>query len=180
MANRIATATKLSQNPALSSAHGSSSTTICITASHMKGHGHWRPLSCNSTRVASISTARCAGTPQPENTAYTKPSASPPKAAATGVGTASSSLGQRRPATRHSRPMSAIAIQANRVMWVPETTIRCVTPVMRKVSQCACGIAPWSPTTSAASTPAVAEGCTCACMRSRTHWRACCTGKCQP
>ena len=142
VANSTATATKLSQNPARNRAQGSSQATRHIAASHITGQGQRRPLSCSPTTAVSIQMARCAGTPQPENTAYPQPSARPPTAAATGKGTASNSPGQKRLSPRHSPPTTATASQANKVMCIPETTTKCVTPVRRNFSHNGRAIAP--------------------------------------
>ena len=58
----------------------------------------------------------------------------------------------------------------------PEILIRCATPVVRKMSHSARSIAAWSPTTSAASTPARAGCCTRNSIASRRRWRKRCTG----
>ncbi len=63
------TATKLSQKPADSRAHGSSTSTAAMTSSHTAGQGQRRTDRRRPTTSASISTVRCEGTPQPANTA---------------------------------------------------------------------------------------------------------------
>lgn len=65
VANRMPTATKLSQKPACISAHGSTATTTAAISSQTWGHGQRRPVSRSSAAVASIHTVRCEGTPQP-------------------------------------------------------------------------------------------------------------------
>jgi len=64
-----ATATKDSQKPGCSSAQGSHSVTTAAVAHSTAGQGHWRPACASSVTAPSISTVRCAGTPQPANTA---------------------------------------------------------------------------------------------------------------
>ncbi|MDT4846317.1 hypothetical protein FQZ97_803330 [compost metagenome] len=64
-ANSTATATKLSQKPACSSAQGSAATTTAAVSSQTCGHGQRRPVRRNSATAASIQTVRCEGTPQP-------------------------------------------------------------------------------------------------------------------
>ena len=68
-ANNTPTATKLSQKPAWVSAQGSASTTTPPTSSQTAGQGQWRADSRNTATAASIQTVRCAGTPQPLNSA---------------------------------------------------------------------------------------------------------------
>ena len=58
-----------SQNPGCSSAHGSSSATTQAAARSTASSGQRNPALRTSTTVASIHTVRCAGTPQPANTA---------------------------------------------------------------------------------------------------------------
>jgi hypothetical protein len=65
VANSTATATKLSQKPGCSSAHGSSARTTAQASSHTCGHGQRRPDRRKSATTASMHTVRCAGTPQP-------------------------------------------------------------------------------------------------------------------
>ena len=69
VANSTPTATKLSQKPACNSAHGSIVTTTAQASSHTCGHGQRRPDRRSKPTVASIQTVRCAGTPQPLNSA---------------------------------------------------------------------------------------------------------------
>ncbi len=68
-ANSTPTATKLSQKPACSKAQGSIVTTTAQASSQTEGQGQRRPDSRNKPTVASIQTVRCAGTPQPLNSA---------------------------------------------------------------------------------------------------------------
>ena len=53
----------------LTAAHGSASVTATAATSSTSGHGQRRPIDCSQVTTASISTVRCAGTPQPANTA---------------------------------------------------------------------------------------------------------------
>ena len=91
----------------------------------------------------------------------------PPTSAACCAGQARHSRALRR----HSAPTSKAAPQANIVMCSPEMLIRWATPVARKTSQSARSIAFWSPTTSAASRPAVLRSATCSNTASRTACR---------
>jgi len=108
--------------------------------------------------VASISTVRCAGTPHPLNKAYAAASTAPPANAACCAGQARQARGLRR----HRAPVTSAASHANIVMCRPEMLIRWATPVARKMSQSVRSIAFWSPTASAASTPAIGRSGTCA------------------
>ena len=69
LANSTPTATKLNQKPACSNAHGSTATTTAQASSQTCGQGQRTPSSRSVPTVASISTVRCAGTPQPLNKA---------------------------------------------------------------------------------------------------------------
>ena len=69
VAKSTPTATKLSQKPACSQAHGSNASTSAQASSHVSHHGQRTPTSRSAASVASISTVRCAGTPQPLNSA---------------------------------------------------------------------------------------------------------------
>ena len=82
VAKSTPTATNESQKPACVKAHGSASSTAAIASSQTIGHGQRRLASCRAITTASIHTVRWAGTPQPENSAYSKASASPPMAPA--------------------------------------------------------------------------------------------------
>ena len=64
-----ATATKDSQKPGCSKAQGSASATTAATSASRRGIGQSRAPSRSSATVASISTVRCAGTPQPDSSA---------------------------------------------------------------------------------------------------------------
>ena len=68
-ANSTPTATKLSQKPACSKAHGSAATTTAPASSHTMPQGQRTPANRRMPTVASIQQVRCAGTPQPENSA---------------------------------------------------------------------------------------------------------------
>ena len=68
-ANNTPTATKLNQKPAWYKAQGSITTTTAKTPNQIQGQGQTRPDRRNTTTTASIHTVRCAGTPQPLNTA---------------------------------------------------------------------------------------------------------------
>ncbi len=181
VANSTATATKLSQKPGCHSAQGSGTTTTAQVSSHTSGHGQRRPLRRKSATAASMDTVRCAGTPQPLNSAYAAASATPHTSAADGAGHARHRRGERR----QSHCTAAAASQANKVMCRPEMLIRWATPVARNTSQSARSMARWSPVTRAATTPAtrtacasVASGARRAMMASRTAWRSCSTGAC--
>ncbi len=150
-----------------------------MASPHSGNQGHCRPSRRSPTTSASISTVRCEGTPQPENNAYNKASPTPPTPAATGTGTASRSPGRAQPARRHSAPTTRVASQANMVTCSPEMLIKWATPVVRNSAQSLVSMALWSPTTSAASTPALRGSSTRCTMRSLTHWRARSSG-CQP
>lgn len=69
VANKTPTATKLNQKPLCNKAHGSNATTTAQASIHTMVQGQRAPDSRNSATVASIRQVRCAGTPQPENTA---------------------------------------------------------------------------------------------------------------
>ena len=122
--------------------------------SHTNGQGHCLPLCLRTTTVASIQMVRWAGTPQPANSAYKAASNKPPQAPALLAGSARQRAGVNLAERRHSQPITSDAAQANMVMCRPEMLIKCATPVALKTSQSARSIAFWSPTTSAASTPA--------------------------
>ena len=111
--------------------------------------------------VASIHTVRCEGTPQPLNTAYTVASSTPPTNATCGTGQASPARQPSRSLRRHSQPTAAAASQANMVTCKPEMLIKWAMPVARNRSQSARSMAFWSPTTSAAITPASCRSATC-------------------
>jgi hypothetical protein len=66
---RMATATKLNQNPACNKDQGSQHTTAHMAHAHTTGHGQRRAPQRKATPTASIKTVRCAGTPQPAKTA---------------------------------------------------------------------------------------------------------------
>ena len=136
-------------------------TTTAMASSQACCHGQCRLPWRSSTTVASIQRVRCAGTPQPENKAYSAASSSPPSAPALLAGSARQSRGVSRTELRHSRPISSDATQANMVMCSPEMLIRWATPVARNTSQSVRSMAFWSPTTSAASTPARCRLSTC-------------------
>jgi len=68
-ANSTPTATKLSQKPACSRLHGSISTTTVNTVSQTQGQGQLRAWLRSSTTTASMPMVRCAGMPQPLNSA---------------------------------------------------------------------------------------------------------------
>ena len=139
-------------------AQGSHNSTTVNTANHCTGQGHKVRERLSTMAVSSIQNARCAGTPQPEKTAYAPPSTTAPTLAATGTGTVSRSLGQRRPSVRQIQPIAVSAIHANKVMCMPDTTTKCVTPVRRNTSQSSRLMADWSPATKAANTPAALLG----------------------
>ncbi len=63
------TATKLSQKPACNMAQGSSTKTTTPAAAHTSAAGQWRACQRKSVTTPSIQTVRCAGTPQPLNSA---------------------------------------------------------------------------------------------------------------
>ena len=136
-ANSTPTATNDNQNPACINAHGSSATTTAIASSHTSGQGHCLPLCLSKTTVASIQMVRCAGTPQPENSAYMVASTKPPQAPALTAGTARQSAGVNRAERRQSQPITNDRPQANIVMCRPEMLIKCATPVALKTSQSA-------------------------------------------
>ena len=69
LANSMPTATKLSQKPGCSSAHGCSASTAAQAVSQVACQGQRKPASRSSATAASISTVRCAGTPQPLSSA---------------------------------------------------------------------------------------------------------------
>ena len=148
------TATKLSQKPACSKAQGSTATTAAPASSHTSGQGQRRPPRRSSKTTASISTVRCAGTPQPLKTAYNAARARPPSPAATGAGI----HWHRRCERRQAQPTSTTASHENIVMCRPEILIRWATPVARNTSQSARSMACWSPTSRAATTPAALAG----------------------
>ena len=95
-----------------------------MASSHTCGQGQRLPLWRSSTTAASIHTVRCAGTPQPENSAYAAASSSPPQAAALAAGTARHRAGLQRAERRHDQPTTCAASQANMVMCRPEIDIR--------------------------------------------------------
>ncbi len=68
-ANKMPTATKLSQKPACNSAHGSSATTTAQASNQTCVHGQRSANSRSRLTVASMQMVRCEGTPQPLNTA---------------------------------------------------------------------------------------------------------------
>ena len=78
-----------------------------------------------------MSKVRCAGMPQPLNSAYSKASPRPAQAAATGAGQRRHNAGLRR----HRPPTSATASQANMVICNPLMLTRCATPVSRSKRQ---------------------------------------------
>ena len=150
---------------------------MAIASSQTMGHGHCRPPWRSSTTVASIQMVRCAGTPQPENKAYSVASNKPPTAPAVAAGSHRHSAGVRLTERRHSQASNKDATQANMVMCKPEIDIRCATPVARKTSQSARSIAFWSPTTKAANTPASWRLSTRAKIASRADCRVRSTGR---
>ena len=110
------TATKLSQNPGCNMAHGSHSSTPTAAHSATQGQGHLAPCNRKSTTIASIRQVRCAGTPQPENTAYAVANNRPMPHAAWDAGT----QWHKRADVRQPRRTSQVAAQANIVMCKPE------------------------------------------------------------
>ncbi len=170
------TAANDNQKPGCSSAQGSSSVTTSAAANSSSGHGQRMPSDASHAALASIHTVRCAGTPQPANSAYSAAQATPPQRAAVGAGSASSARSLRR----HSQPTSAPASQANIVTCKPLMLTRCAMPVARNNSQSLRSMAAWSPTASAASTPAARASATCSVIASRTRWRRRSTGCAAP
>ena len=69
VANSTPTATKLNQKPGCNNAHGSTATTTAQASNQTCGQGQRAPVKRSSETVASMVQVRCAGTPQPENTA---------------------------------------------------------------------------------------------------------------
>lgn len=87
-----------------------------MASSQICPHGHCRPLWRSKMTTASIQMVRCAGTPQPENSAYKVARKSPPKAPAPPAGQARHSRGVKR-ADHLQRPaISRDAAQANMVI----------------------------------------------------------------
>ena len=158
VANSTATATKLSQKPACSSAQGSSASTTAAATASTACQGQCLPPLRSQATAASMQTVRCAGTPQPLKSAYAPAKNTPPHSATSGAGHhRHSGMPQRAPQRvpcRHSQPSTPLASSANRVMCSPEMLIKCATPVMRNTSQSWRSMADWSPITSAAITPA--------------------------
>ena len=76
------------------------------------GTNYWVPNVYTSATVPSMSTVRCAGTPQPLNTAYPVASNKPPSRAACGAGSHRHKALDRR----HSQPSTPMASQANMMM----------------------------------------------------------------
>ena len=69
VASSTPTATKLSQKPACHRAQGSSTTTTASARHHTAGQGQRSPAPRNAATLASMQTVRCAGSPQPLNSA---------------------------------------------------------------------------------------------------------------
>jgi len=151
-----ATAMNDSQKPGCVNAQGSSSVTTAAAMSRTNDHGQRNPADCKTVTVASIQTVRWVGTLHPANTAYAVAAARPPQRAALAVGSRCTARALRRQATPTTRPAS----QANIVTCKPLMDIRWATPVLRNTSQSSRSIAPWSPTASAARTPAARRSST--------------------
>ena len=84
-----------------------------------------------------------------------------------------------RCAATSSRPARRRA-SANIVTCKPLMLTRCAMPVARNNSQSLRLMAAWSPTASAASTPAARASATCSVIASRTRWRRRSTGCAAP
>ncbi|OIQ64210.1 hypothetical protein GALL_542400 [mine drainage metagenome] len=67
--NKAATAPNDSQKPACSKAHGSHDSTATSAHAIVSRQSARRPRRCASATAASISSARCAGTPKPASSA---------------------------------------------------------------------------------------------------------------
>ena len=126
-----------------------------MASSHTCCHGQRQLPCCSKTPTASIQMVRCAGNPQPENTAYKVASSKPPQAPARCAGSHKHQAGVQRAEPRHKARSKAAASQANKVMCKPEMLMRWATPVARNTSQSLRSMAAWSPITSATTTPAM-------------------------
>ena len=131
------TATKLNQNPACINAHGSQNTTATNAAPQIQSHGHDAPCHRKSATTHSMMTVRCAGKPQPLNSAYKVAKATPIQTAVWGAGHLKQSRLPRRAELRQASPTPAEAAHANKVMCKPEMLIKCATPVALKTFQSA-------------------------------------------
>ncbi len=144
-----------------------------MAASATSEAGQSNPALRSDAVAASITTVRCAGTPQPASKAYSQATPTPPQRVAAGVGSHNAARSERR----HSAPMATPPSQPSMVMCRPEMLMRWATPVLRNTSQPGPAMAAWSPTASAASAPAAAASAVSApaplsSRRSRTHCRA--------
>jgi hypothetical protein len=96
---------------------------------------------------------RCVGTEKPASAEYAPPANQPPKAPALGAATHRVSAGtcrQRKATSQYARPATMPTCR-------PEMDTRCTVPVARSTSHCPSGIAPASPTASAAITGPLGE-----------------------
>ncbi len=144
-----ATAPNESQKPAARTAHGSiRQTSAAASASEVAAP--MRELKSHATpTVASMTTVRCAGTPQPASSAYKNAATKPAITAAVCAAAHESSVGERRQIAPMANPTRLAII----VMCNPEMLTRWPMPVRLNNVQSASLMARWSPSTSASSTP---------------------------